>query len=147
MLKLMIVLLLAVPVLADELPAKVESITKPAGRVHYANKEYWLYVAALGTAWTMDTVSTHDVFSRYQNVHEGGVFFTGTRDTPKIMGAYALFDFGCAVGSYEMKRHIHNRYLHPLWRLPMLWQTGQHLDGSISNWQLKPTSITVGVKQ
>ena len=45
---------------------------------------------------------------------------------PKVMGAWAAVDVGAAAAAYEWKKHVHNRYLHPLWRVPMFVGTIGH---------------------
>lgn len=125
---ILIVLLSAVPAArAAELPSKPE----PAG------PEYWSSVAALGIAWGMDTESTADLYHRLPNASEGGGLFDGSRSTPKIMAAWAGIDVGAMVGAYEWKRHVHNRYLHPLWRIPAIVGTQGHVRSAISNWRIK----------
>jgi hypothetical protein len=135
-----VVLAVAVPMFGDTLPDKPEPQSKTA------DKEFVIDLSALATAWTLDTISTSQRFgwcqSRYgttvgyqPDCFESGGFFNGTRDTAKIMGAWAAVDIGAAVLSYELKKHVHNRYLHPLWRLPLLIGAEQHTQAAIGNWR------------
>jgi hypothetical protein len=107
---------------------------QPAGRV--VDREFWIEAGALGTAWTLDTVSTHQAFAVSPTRHEGGLLFNGSRSVPKIMGAWAAVDIGAVVVSYEWKKHVTNRYLHPLWRVPLLVGTIGHTDSAVKNWTL-----------
>jgi hypothetical protein len=91
--------------------------------------------AAMGAAWTADTVSTHQIFSESPHYHELGYFFPGSRSTAKVMGSWAIVDVGAVVAAYEWKKHVHNRYLHPLWHAFMLHRIEAHtVDGAIHNW-------------
>jgi hypothetical protein len=123
---------------ADELP------DKPGPRT--VNKEFIIETAALATSWTLDSIATAQRYNwcnqRYgtvlggyeQHCYEGGGFFDGTRDTAKIMAAWAAVGVGTVVLSYEWKKHIHNKWLHPLWRLPLLYEAGSHISGAAVNW-------------
>jgi hypothetical protein len=114
------------------LPDKPEA-RYAAGKVHTADREYWIEAGAFATAWTLDGISTHNADPR---AREAGIFFPGTRSTAKIMGAWAAVDIGAAVVSYEWKKHVRNRFLHPLWRVPMLAGTFGHDYSAIGNFSL-----------
>lgn len=91
------------------------------------NTEFKIEAAALATAWTADTISTHQWIQHCPTCYEVGGLFNGSRSTAKIMGAWALVDLGTGIIAYEWKKHVRNRYLHELWRVPMLIQAGGHL--------------------
>jgi hypothetical protein len=112
-------------------------------KVHTANREFWIEAGALGTAWTLDTVSTHNAFAANSTRHEAGYLFKGSRSVPKIMGAWAAVDIGAAVAAYEWKKHVKNRYLHPLWRVPMLVGTMEHDQAAAGNWTLRDAPVEV----
>jgi hypothetical protein len=110
-----------------------------------ADKEFVIDASALATAWTLDTISTNQRFEwcqkHYRNAlghqpdcFENGGFFDGTRDTAKIMAAWAGVDAAAVIGSYEWKKHVHNKYLHFLWRVPLLVGTERHTQAAIENW-------------
>ena len=130
----------SIPLGAQDLPDKPQP--QPAGR------EFWIDTAALATTWTLDTVSTAQAFGESPTHHETGFLFTGSRSTAKVMGAWAALDVAMAATGYEWKRHIHNRYLHPLWRVPMLWRVEGHMSAAVGNWTLpqptKPTPFGAG---
>jgi hypothetical protein len=104
---------------------------KPKPVVDHA---FIIATAALGTAWTLDTVSTHQWMVGPAWHHEVGAFFPGSRSTPKIMGAWAAVDIGAVVISYEWKKHVRNRYLHPLWQVLLIDRTSEHTMAAIGNW-------------
>lgn len=104
---------------------------QPAG--HVADREFWIDAGALGAAWTADTISTHYAFAAAPNHMEGGFIFHNSRSVPKIMGAWAAVDVGAVVASYEWKQHVHNRYLHPLWRVPLFVGIIGHDTSAIQN--------------
>jgi hypothetical protein len=135
---LLLFVILSAPCFAADpsiLPDKPEP-RYAAGKVHTADREYWIEAGAFATAWTLDTVSTHDAFAVSTTRHENGGLFNGSRSVPKIMGAWAAVDIGAAVTAYEWKKHVKNRYLHPLWRVPMLVGTFGHDRSAIQNWSL-----------
>src|SRR5579863_610814 len=121
---------------ADELSVKPEP--QPAGHVHVIDHEFIIDTIGMSAAWTADTVSTAQVWRRCLSCTEGGLLFTNSRSTPKIMGAWAAVDIAAVVTSYEWKKHVHNRWLHPLWRVPLLCRIEGHTAAAISNWQLQP---------
>jgi hypothetical protein len=124
--------LAAMPCFANELPIKPE----PQPRAHTAaNREFWVEAGAMGAAWTMDTVSTSQLFAGRSYKHETGWIYYGSRSTPKIMGTWAAIDLGTLVIAYEWKRHVRNRYLNPLWRAPMAWRTFGHTQSAFGNWR------------
>jgi hypothetical protein len=135
---LLLVALCALPCFAGEtaiLPDKPEPQVQ--AKVRMADREFWIEAGALGTAWTLDAISTHSAFSANPTRHEEGGLFNGSRSVGKIMGAWAAVDIGATVAAYEWKKHVKNRYLHPLWRVPMLVGTIGHDRAAIGNWTLK----------
>lgn len=128
---------LAVPCFAGEpsiLPAKPEP--RLAATERGAGREFWLEAGAMGAAWTMDTVSTHECFAADPTRHEVGGLFDGSRSTAKVMAAWGAVDVAAALTAYEWKNHVRNRILHPLWRVPMLIATGEHSAAAAGNWAL-----------
>ena len=106
----------------------------PAAHVYSEDKEFRVEAAAVGVAWTMDTISTAHGMHERQYHYEVGNFYYGSRSTPKIMGAWGLVAIGAVAVSYEWKRHVTKKWLHPLWRVPLLMRTHDHLGGAIGNW-------------
>jgi hypothetical protein len=92
--------------------------------------EFKLQVAGMTASWAADFATTRRAFEQCPNCTEQGGLFNGSRNTLKIMGAWALVDAGCAIGALEWKRHVGNRYLHPLWRVPMLTRMALHANGA-----------------
>ena len=134
---LLLIALCAGPCFAGETAILPE---KPQPQQHLdapvTGREFWIEAGALGTAWTLDTISTHAAFAGSPTRHEEGGLFNGSRSVPKIMGAWAAVDIGAAVAAYEWKKHVKNRYLHPLWRVPMLVGTMGHDRAAIGNFSL-----------
>ncbi len=118
-------------------PAILPNKPLPQGKVRTENKEFWIEAGALGTAWTMDTVSTSETFAANSRRYETGGLFNGSRSVGKIMGAWAAIDVAAAVTAYEWKEHVHNKYLHPLWRVPMIVGTIGHEKAAAGNWSLR----------
>lgn len=119
--------LFSVPCWAQDLPDKPQPRT--------VDKTFLIEAGAMAAAWTADTVSTHQIFSESPYYHEMGYFSPGSRNTAKIMGEWAIVDVGAAVAAYEWKKHVHNRYLHPLWHGFMLQRIEAHtVGGAIHNW-------------
>lgn len=118
----------AAPAPNSILPDKPE----PQARI-VADRDFWIEVGAVGTAWTVDTVSTHDLFATHANATEAGGLFNGSRSTPKVMVAWAGVDLGMGFAAYEWKNHIRNRYLHPLWRAFLAAQIAWHVQGATNN--------------
>jgi hypothetical protein len=110
---------------AQELPFK----PLPQG----IDREFIIENAAMWTSFATDTYTTHHDFATYSFAHEGGYLFTGSRSTVKVMGAWAAVDIGATILSYEMKRHITNKYLHPLWRVPLILETAGHTQATFEN--------------
>jgi hypothetical protein len=131
----MIIALLSLPVFANDLPEAPKPMfsTAPAARVPTLDKEFIIEAVALATAWTADTISTHQWIQHCPTCYEVGGLFNGSRSTAKIMGAWALVDLGTGIVAYEWKKHVKNRYLHELWRVPMLVQTEGHTQSVIHN--------------
>jgi hypothetical protein len=113
---------------AQDLPEKPQPRT--------ADAHFWLEVGAMGAAWTMDTVSTHQLWQRCTGCIEDGGFFNGERSTAKSQAAWGGIDVAALMLGYEWKKHVHNRYLHPLWRVPMLYRSEAHAQAAIGNWTL-----------
>ena len=132
---IVIALLAAVPCFGQaafqEKPAKPQPVHHSADRT--ADAVYWVEVGAMAAAWTADTVSTHDFFASTPNGHEAGYLFPGSRSTARVMGAWAAVDVGAAVAGYEWKKHVRNRYLHPLWHAFMLYRIDEHAGAAIHN--------------
>lgn len=126
---LTILLLAAVSANSQSLPDKPQPRT--------VNAEFWIETGALATAWTLDTVSTHQAFVSSPYRREAGGLFNGSRSTPKVMGAWAAVDVAAVLTSYEWKRHVHNKWLHPLWRVLLLVGAEQHTQAAIGNWRVK----------
>lgn len=115
---------------AQELPAAPGREPAPAGQ-YAESREFRIDTAALTVAWTLDTISTYQTPGL-----ENGIFFRGSRSTAKPMAAWAAVGIGAAAISYEWKRHVHNRFLHPLWRVPLLIGAECHTRAAIGNWTL-----------
>jgi hypothetical protein len=114
------------------LPDKPVPVEKP----RTADREFLIEAGSMGAAWTFDAVTTHDVFAANAGYHEVGNFFPGSRSTAKVMGAWAAVDVAAAVVAYEWKGHVKNRYLHPLWRVPMALRATDHVQAGIGNVRL-----------
>ena len=119
--------LLAVATPAQNLP------DKPAATKE--TKEFWISTAAVAAAWSADAVTTSEAFARCRNCDESGGLFNGTRNVPEIMGAWAAVDAGLVVLSYEVKQHVHNKYIHPLWRVPLYVRIEAHTQAAVHNSQ------------
>ena len=100
---------------ANVLPAK----PVPRTQVHVADREFKVTVGVFAGAWAADTASTARWVAACSRCVEGGGILNGSRNVPAIMGLWAAVDAGAVVGAYEWKAHVHNRYLHPLWRVPL----------------------------
>ena len=108
-------------------------LSTPAMAQH--DKEFWLSTAVVAASWSADVVTTSQSFARCRTCVENGGLFNGSRSTPKIMGAWAAVDIGAVVVSYEWKQHVHNRYLHPLWRVPLYVRVEGHTQAAFHNSQ------------
>lgn len=130
----------------------------PVIHVYDESREFKIEAAALTTAWLLDTISTaqrfnwcnkgngfvyaeqtigatYTVSDWYQpRCSESGGLFDGTRDTAKIMGAWAAVDVGAIGASYLWKRYVHNRWVHWAWRVPLLIGTAGHTRAATGNW-------------
>lgn len=108
------------------------------------DRDCWIDASTMVAAWTVDAVSTHELFAAHANSYEGGGLFNGSRSTAKVMAAWAGVDAGMGFAAYEWKNHVHNRYLHPLWRAffvaPIVW----HLQAAQHNFTVKPPSTSGG---
>jgi hypothetical protein len=102
-----------------------------AGRV--VDREFKIEATALGAAWTADAISTQRSFAASPHRSEGGLLFPGSRNAVEISGAWAAIDVGAVVLSYEWKEHVHNRFLHPLWRVPLFVGIIGHSESAIHN--------------
>lgn len=115
-----ILLALASVTRADDLP------DRPGPIPHTANREFWIETGILAAAWTADTASTAYSLHLCRACVEGGGLFDGSRSTAPAMAAWAGIDAGLVVAAYEWKGHVHNRYLHPLWRVPFFLRIEAH---------------------
>ena len=111
------------------LPDKPE----PVSKVRTADKDFWIETGVVAASWTADAITTHGMIEASPRNHEVGYLFTGSRSTPEIMGAWAAVDVGSVALAYEWKNHVHNRFLHPLWRLPLIYRMDGHLAGTVQN--------------
>jgi hypothetical protein len=117
------------------LSAGAQELPLAPGHEYAESREFRIDTAALAVAWTLDTISTHDWMKASPRHYEGGGLLNGSRSTPEIMGAWAAVDVGAVALSYEWKKHVHNRWLHPLWRVPLLIQMQGHTRCAIENWR------------
>lgn len=99
-----------------------------------AGREFWLEAASLGAAWTLDTISTAQTYAHCPTCVEAGGLFNGERSTAKSQAAWGGIDIGAVVLAYEWKRRVHNKWLHPLWRVPMLVGAASHAQAAGGNW-------------
>lgn len=106
----------------------------PVHRPERAGREFWIDASALAAAWTLDTISTAQVFAHCRTCSEGGGLFNGERSTAKSQAAWGGVDVASAILAYEWKRRVHNKWLHPLWRVPMLIRTAEHTEAAGVNW-------------
>ena len=127
-------LLLCPGLSADSLPDKPEPLTPEHHRV---DREFVAEASAFAISWTVDAISTGESHLRDPNCVEVGGIFNGSRNTAKVMTAWAAIDISAGIAAYEWKKHVHNRYLHPLWRLPMLIGAGGHIRATLANEKLK----------
>lgn len=122
-----------------------------AGKPATADREFWIEAGAMGAAFTLDEVSTAQLLASNPSTMEVGYLAYGSRNIAKISGEAALVDAGAVVVAYEWKRHIHNKYLHPLWRVPMAFRTVAHTQGAVHNWTFEmpreqaPVAAATGV--
>lgn len=73
------------------------------------------------------------IFLRPPRTATSWYLFPGSRSTAQVMGAWAAVDVGAAVAGYEWKKHVRNRYLHPLWHAFMLYRIDEHAGAAIHN--------------
>lgn len=106
-----------------------------------ADREFKIEAATFAAAWTADTITTHYWVTHCPNCVEGGGLWNGSRSTPKIMASWALVDVAAVIVSYEWKKRVTNRYLHPLWRVPMLVGSEEHTRSSIHNLRNLPLGV------
>jgi hypothetical protein len=102
-----------------------------------ADREFKIEAAALVASNLADTVSTAQAFHRCSTCIEANRWYGGDRNMTKISLSSLAIDLGVASLSYEWKRHIHNRWLHPLWRAGLILQTESHTQAAIHNWRTK----------
>lgn len=126
-------MLLAIPVLLC-IAGPIQAQTLP-DKPKANNAEFWTYTAAMATGWTLDTISTQQTFSRCPTCKENGGLFNDSRNVPKIMAAWAGIDVGAAILSYQWKKRVHNKWLHPLWRLPLIYRSTIHTQSAFHNWR------------
>lgn len=135
---LLLLLVLGVPCLAGE-TAILPDKPQPQTPVRVADKEFWIEAETLGGAWMADTISTHSAFANNPRSYEGGMLFHGSHSTPQVMGAWAAVDLGAMAAAYEWKKHVHNRYLHPLWRvIPVVGIVGHTRSAVLNSSALPP---------
>ena len=127
-------------------PCFAQSVLPDKPQPRTVDREFIVSSSALAVGWTLDTISTVQRFDwcnrRYgarttgyePHCLENGGFFNGTRDAAKVMGAWAAVDVATVIASYEWKKHVHNRWLHPLWRIPLLVGSAGHSRSAIKNW-------------
>ena len=124
------------PCFAQSFSQNLPDKPQPQPVSHVADREFWADTAMLGAAWTADTITTHNAFAASTRNMEGGLLFYNSRSTPQVMGAWAAVDVAAMVTAYEWKRHVHNRYLYPLWRaFPVIGTIG-HTRSAIINSQI-----------
>lgn len=128
---------------SQNLPDKPQP--QPAG--HVADREFWAEAGLMGAAWTADTITTHQMFAANPYTQEGGILANGSRSTPKVMGEWAAVDLGSAIVAYEWKKHVRNRYLHPLWHVFMLQRVASHSEGAANNLSLPSAPLTINIVQ
>ena len=122
-----------------------------AGKPGTADRDFWIEAGAMGAAFTLDEVSTAQLLASNPNTMEVGYLAYGSRSMPKIAGEAALVDIGAVVVAYEWKRYVHNKYLHPLWHVPMAFRAVAHAQGAVHNWTFEmpageaPVLATTGV--
>ena len=114
-------------------PFRVNRFTRETEPV--ADREFWIDVSALAGAWTFDTITTHQWITNCSSCREAGGLANGSRSMPRIMAENVALDAGLAVLGYEWKKHVHNKYLRPLWRVPILYQAQEHVRDGIYNRQ------------
>lgn len=124
----------AQPAIQPASPFAVARFSRDSKRV--VDREFAIEFAALVGAWTVDTISTHGWIADCSACAEIGGLARGSRSTLKIMGENALVDAGLVLVAYEWKQRVHNKYLHPLWRVPMAFGTQGHVRAIIHNLNL-----------
>lgn len=107
----------------------------PAARFNSESREFKIDLAAMGVGWTLDTISTHQLFAAHPDFSEQGGLFNGSRSTPKIMCAWLAVDAGSAFIGYEWKNHVRNRWLHPFWRAWLIVPAVGHTQAAVGNWR------------
>ena len=108
------------------------------------DKEFILEATGLWISWWTDSASTKHVFDNCISCKETGGFFNGTRATGSIVGALGSEDAAIMTSAYLWKRYVRNKYLHPLWRGFMLYQTANHFHAARSNYRLAYDSLQRG---
>ena len=104
-----------------------------AHAAHVADREFKVTVGAFAGAWAADTVSTARWVAACSRCVEGGGILNGSRNVPAIMGLWAAVDAGAVVGAYEWKTHVHNRYAHWMWRIPLYVGIAGHIEAVPGN--------------
>jgi hypothetical protein len=111
---------------------------RPTGHAeHVFDTEFKIETVALAGSWLNDVISTHEVLMRCPTCYEGGIFFHGDRSTLKPALASAGFDASLVIGSYLLKKYVHNRWLGPLWRAPILYETICHVQATVHNYNMQ----------
>lgn len=133
----------ATKVLPDMPEPKIQAVVrqetpKEPVKVKVVDLDFKLEAGAMFAAWAADTITTHQVFEKYPLAYEVGLAGYGSRKTWDSAGPWLAVDAGMMLTSYEWKKHVTNKYLHPLWRLPMAWRTGFHANAAIHNAEFGP---------
>jgi hypothetical protein len=135
----LLLLTFSVAIKADELPDKPHAlvVVTPMKSLNpkVVNREFLMDVSAVVVGWTLDGISTHVVFEHHH--YEIGYFFPGTESTWKPQLAWAGVDVAAVVLGYEWKKRVHNRFLNPLWRAPILDRAAEHTQAAVHNWRIK----------
>lgn len=127
---LSLALMAGIPAMAQGLPDKPKPVI---------DREFKIQVISLGAAYTFDVLSTKHWLANCPQTNlkcvERGYFGNGTRSMPKITLELAAFDGAMVVLAYEWKKHVRNKYLHPLWRIPMLYQVQAHTMAAVGSYR------------
>lgn len=103
-------------------------------RPHTADAEFIATSGALVGAWTADAISTDSIFDAGGSEH--GAIFHNSRNAAQVMGGLAAVDAGAVITSYEWKKHVHCKWAHWAWRIPLYVQIGAHSEGAAHNFIL-----------
>jgi hypothetical protein len=128
-------ILIAIAILLPTLARAQGLPDKPERADPVIDREFMAETAGAAIGWGMDVASTSQVFGACASCFENGNIRHGSRNTAAIAGEGAAIDLGGIILSYEWKKHVHNRFLHPLWRIPLLFIGEQHTAAAIGNWK------------